>query len=97
SGKLQTESWTDNQTNQKRSKTVMIVEGFDFVSNKGSSSSQPQQNDNQAYSQPHENGYNQQQGQDYQAPQQQQSYQQPQQMPSSDVPEIDINEDEIPF
>jgi len=32
-GKLQTDSWTDKEGN-KKSKTVMIVEGFDFVSNK---------------------------------------------------------------
>jgi len=32
-GKLQTDSWTDKEGN-KKSKTVMIIEGFDFVSNK---------------------------------------------------------------
>lgn len=31
-GKLQTESWVDQQSGDKRSKTSMIVEGFDFVS-----------------------------------------------------------------
>ena len=46
-GKLKTEQWADKQTGQNRSKLVMIVEGFDFVSgqNKGQQQSQqPQQN-----------------------------------------------------
>lgn len=42
SGKLQTESWQD-QSGQNRSKTVMIIEGFDFVSNKQQSQHKPQQ------------------------------------------------------
>lgn len=32
SGKLQTESWQDQQSGQKRSKTSMTIESFDFVS-----------------------------------------------------------------
>lgn len=32
-GKLQTESW--EKDGQRKSKTTMIIEGFDFVSNKG--------------------------------------------------------------
>ena len=43
SGKLQTESWDDKNTGQKRSKTVMIVEGFDFVSGQNSGQNAGQQ------------------------------------------------------
>ena len=46
SGKLQTESWDDKTTGQKRSKTAMIIEGFDFVSGnrqQGDSQQQTQQ------------------------------------------------------
>ena len=42
SGKLQTEQWDDKTTGQKRSKIVMIVEGFDFVSG-GNRDQQPRQ------------------------------------------------------
>ena len=60
-GKLQTESWEDNN-GQKRSKVSMTIEDFDFVSNKESNNNQTN-NSNQG-------GYNQQQPQ-------QQSYNQP--------------------
>ena len=70
-GKLQTESWVDQQSGDKRSKTSMIVEGFDFVS-KGD----------------HRSGEN--NRSDY-------THQEPRQMPENNLPEIDINEDEIPF
>jgi len=54
SGKLKTESWTDNQSGQKRSKTVMIVEGFDFVSGQSNNQQNYQQPQNapQQYQQP---------------------------------------------
>ena len=53
-GKLQTESWEDNN-GQKRSKVSMTVEDFDFVSNKESNNSQTNNNN--------QGGYNQQQPQ----------------------------------
>lgn len=43
SGKLQTESWDDKNTGQKRHKTVMIIEGFDFVSGQNNGQSPGQQ------------------------------------------------------
>jgi single-strand DNA-binding protein len=48
SGKLQTDSWDDKNTGQKRYKTTMIVEGFDFVSNSKTQQTnhQPQQPSN---------------------------------------------------
>lgn len=64
-GKIQTESWeTDGQ---RRYKNSMIVEGFDFVSNKGGERKPPEI--------VHER----------------------KPMPDNSFPEIDINEDEIPF
>jgi single-strand DNA-binding protein len=48
-GKLQTDQWTD-QSGQKRSKVTMIVEGFDFVSNKNGGN-QPQNGQQQNYGQ----------------------------------------------
>ena len=87
-GKIHTEEWIDQQTQQKRSKISMVVESFDFVSNKSGNDSSSQQ---QSYSQPQQ----QQQSQSYQAPSQQQPARQ---MPSSnEVPVIDEDIDDIPF
>ncbi|CAN8140901.1 Single-stranded DNA-binding protein [uncultured Thiomicrorhabdus sp.] len=47
-GKLQTESWDDKNTGQKRYKTAMIIESFDFVSGQNAGQQQPQQNNQQA-------------------------------------------------
>ncbi len=67
SGKLQTETW--EKDGKKNYKTVMIVEDFDFVSNK-------QSNEQRGMNAPvvHER-----------------------KMPENNLPEIDINEDSIPF
>ena len=82
-GRLNFDQWVD-QNGQKRSKHSVVVEAMQMLDSKGDAQSQPQ---NQAPS-----------GQQPQQ-QSQQSYQQPaKQMPSSnEVPEIDIDEDEIPF
>ncbi len=105
-GRLNFDQWVD-QNGQKRSKHSVVVETMQMLDSKSDSQSaggyqqapqaqqaQPQQP--QSYQQP-----------SYQQQQQPQSYQQPtgqnanaysQQMPSSNtVPEIDIDEDEIPF
>lgn len=85
-GKLKTEQWESN--GQKHSKTVMMIEDFQFL---GSS-----QTNNQA---PQQGGYS---GNQYQAPQSNQTnhtaYREPQrQMPDKNsLPEIDMDE-EIPF
>ena len=107
-GRLNFDQWVD-QNGQKRSKHSVVVETMQMLDSKGDSQSaggyqqapqsQPQQDQfqqQQSYQQP-----------SYQQQQQPQSYQQPtrqnanaysQQMPSSNtVPEIDIDEDEIPF
>jgi single-strand DNA-binding protein len=101
-GRLNFDQWVD-QNGQKRSKHSVIVETMQMLDSKG---------DNQG-GQSNYQAPQQQQQQSYNAPQQQQSYQQPQQqqqptynqaqsqsreMPSSDsIPEINIDEDEIPF
>ena len=65
-GKLQTESW--EKDGQRQSKTTMIIEGFDFVSNKGDTQRK--------------------------APE---VVYEKKEMPQNNLPEIDINTDEIPF
>ncbi len=111
-GRLQFEQWVD-QNGQKRSKHSVIVETMQMLDSKGDNQSggynapaqnsgynAPAQGEPQGYQQPPV----QQQQQSYQAPQQQNSYNnnqaasQSREMPSSNsIPEIDIDEDEIPF
>jgi len=110
-GRLQFEQWVD-QNGQKRSKHSVIVETMQMLDSKGenqggsynapaqnSGYNAPSQGEPQSYQQPPM-----QQQQSYQAPQQQNSYNnnqaasQSREMPSSNsIPEIDIDEDEIPF
>ncbi|HIP55247.1 MAG TPA: single-stranded DNA-binding protein [Sulfurimonas autotrophica] len=101
-GRLQFEQWVD-QNGQKRSKHSVIVETMQMLDskgdNQGGSYNAPSQGEPQSYQQPPM-----QQQQSYQAPQQQNSYNnnqaasQSREMPSSNsIPEIDIDEDEIPF
>jgi len=100
-GRLNFDQWVD-QNGQKRSKHTVVVETMQMLDSKNSAAAQSdeypaQQNQpNQSYQQP---SYQQ---PSYQQQQQPQSYQQKpsaqQQMPSnSSIPEIDIDEDEIPF
>ena len=110
-GRLQFEQWVD-QNGQKRSKHSVIVETMQMLDSKGSNQggayNPPAQNSGyNAPAQGEPRGYQQPpaQQQSYQAPQQQQnSYNnnqaasQSREMPSSNsIPEIDIDEDEIPF
>jgi len=110
-GRLQFEQWVD-QNGQKRSKHSVIVETMQMLDskgdNQGSGYNAPAQNSGyNAPAQGEPQGYQQPpvQQQSYQAPQQQQnSYNnnqaasQSREMPSSNsIPEIDIDEDEIPF
>ena len=91
-GKLKTEQWEAN--GQRHSKTVMVIEDFQFIDSK------PKQEKQEPVYE-----YRDAQGQTYQPQQQQQqhaAYREPQrqaQMPSRDaLPEIDIDEDSIlPF
>jgi single-strand DNA-binding protein len=111
-GRLNFEQWVD-QNGQKRSKHSVIVETMQMLDSKSdsqgmnnqSSTNQggyaPQQGQAQSYQKPsYANEAPQQQAQSYQ--QQQPSYQQAgaqsREMPSvNSVPEIDVDEDEIPF
>lgn len=109
-GRLNFEQWVD-QNGQKRSKHSVIVETMQMldsrgsdVSNAGGYNNAPQQAQQSSYQQApqmQQQNYN-------QVPQQQPSYNQQnnynpaqtqsREMPSSnDIPEIDIDEDEIPF
>ncbi|QHG90663.1 single-stranded DNA-binding protein [Sulfurimonas sp. CVO] len=94
-GRLNFDQWVD-QNGQKRSKHSVVVETMQMLDSKNdnqNSGNYPAQQ-NQAGQQNY-----QQQAQSYQQPnQQQQSYSQNRAIPeSSSVPEIDIDEDEIPF
>jgi len=95
-GRLNFDQWVD-QNGQKRSKHSVVVETMQMLDSKGEGQSggnyAPQQ------SQSGQQGGYAQQPQSYQQPDNmQQSYGQNRQMPqSSSIPEIDIDEDEIPF
>jgi len=96
-GRLMLEQWTD-QNGQKRSKHSVNVEEMKMLDSRGDM-------EQGGYSAPTGNsGYNAPQQNAYGAPQQghnpqpQNAYQPPkQQMPENTIPEIDIDEDEIPF
>lgn len=98
-GRLNFDQWVD-QNGQKRSKHSVVVETMQMLDSKGDRQSggnnSPQQGQNTQ-----QGGYPEQQAQSYQQPastQQQPSSSQKKQMPqSSSIPEIDIDEDEIPF
>jgi single-strand DNA-binding protein len=100
-GRLNFDQWVD-QNGQKRSKHSVVVETMQMLDTKGDNQNandykpQQAQNQQQGYQQPN---YQQQQPQSYQQQStQQQAYSQSKQMPSSNsIPEIDIDEDEIPF
>lgn len=96
-GRLNFDQWVD-QNGQKRSKHSVVVENMQMLDSKGdnqNSGYSPQQQPQNGYGQ--QNSYQQQQPQSYQQPQQQ-NYSQTKPMPQSNaVPEIDIDEDEIPF
>ncbi|MDQ1263029.1 MAG: single-strand DNA-binding protein [Campylobacterota bacterium] len=86
-GRLNFEQWND-QNGQKRSKHSVVVETMQMLDSKGESSSSseyPTQQTQQSY-------------QNQQPATQKQPYVQNRQMPNNNsIPEIDIDEDEIPF
>ncbi|WP_152184448.1 single-stranded DNA-binding protein [Sulfurimonas indica] len=111
-GRLQFEQWVD-QNGQKRSKHSVIVETMQMLDSKGDNQNggntnnapasqnqqyggQQQQTQQQSYGQPQQS-YGQPQQSYANAKPQQAPQQQAKQMPVNDVPEIDIDEDEIPF
>jgi single-strand DNA-binding protein len=103
----------NGQKRSKHSVVVETMQMLDSKGDNQGATAYPQDNSNQGYAQPaqqqaqsyqapqqqQQQSYGQPQQQSYGQPQQQQSYQKPaQQMPSAhQVPEIDIDEDEIPF
>lgn len=98
-GRLMLEQWTD-QNGQKRSKHSINVEEMKMLDgrNDGEQGGYNASAGNGGYNAPQSGGYNAPQ-QAYTPPSQpQQAYQPPkQQMPENTIPEIDIDEDEIPF
>lgn len=108
-GRLNFEQWVD-QNGGKRSKHSVTVENMQMLDSRADSQGMGAPAGQSGYDAPaqdygqQQGGYNapqqqyQQPQQQYQQPQQQQQYQQPQtKMPENTIPEIDINEDEIPF
>jgi single-strand DNA-binding protein len=108
-GRLNFEQWVD-QNGGKRSKHSVTVENMQMLDSRADSQGMGAPAGQSGYDAPaqdygqQQGGYNapqqqyQQPQQQYQQPQQQQQYQQPQtKMPENNIPEIDINEDEIPF
>ena len=93
-GRLSFEQWID-QNGNKRSKHSIIVESFNFI-DFDNQNTNPNYNMNQGYSPNYNQGYN----QNYQ-PTQQPTEQKPQpnqnQGGGDTIPEIDINEDQVPF
>jgi len=91
-GRLQFEQWVDQQSGQKRSKHSVIVETMQMLDSRGEGSqgSYGDMGDSGSYG----GGYNEPKAYN-QAP----SYSKPSpaKMPENNLPEIDINEDEIPF
>ena len=94
-GRLQFEQWVDQQSGQKRSKHSVIVETMQMLDSRGEASQGGYGDYNDADS-GHGGGYEAPQPKTYnQAP----AYTRPSpaKMPENNLPEIDINEDEIPF
>lgn len=90
-GRLKLDQWTD-QNGGKRSKHSVTVDTLQMLDSKGSNSGE----NNNYNSAPQGGGYNNSQQQSYQQPQQ--SYQPQANKPASnEIPDIDIDEDEIPF
>jgi len=88
-GRLKLDQWT-TQDGSKRSKHSVTVENLQMLGSKDEATPMGG------------NGYSQQRGSSYEAPtQQRNSYSQPvptpTTQPASNIPEIDINEDKIPF
>lgn len=95
-GRLQFEQWVDPQNGQKRSKHSVIVETMQMLDSRGDNGSQSGYGDMSDAGSSYAGGYDAPQPKTYnQAP----SYSKPApvKMPESNLPEIDINEDEIPF
>lgn len=90
-GRLMFEQWTDQQ-GQKRSKHSVTVESMQMLDSKSNDGQQPQQAPQQSQQPQHDNTP------DRYAPQQQQTeYTRPPTRQQTTIPEIDIDEEDIPF
>lgn len=98
-GRLQFEQWVDQTSGQKRSKHSVIVETMQMLDSRSDSGSQGNNNEyNDGGNSGYGGGYN-------AAPAPKPAYTPPPsyskpapvRMPENNLPEIDINEDEIPF
>lgn len=95
-GRLKFDQWVDQASGQKRSKHSVIVETMQMLDSRGETSQSGGSN--------YDSGSNDNYGGGYDAPAQKAytpppSYSKPSpiKMPENNLPEIDINEDEIPF
>ncbi|MDD4950621.1 single-stranded DNA-binding protein [Sulfuricurvum sp.] len=91
-GRLQFEQWVDQASGQKRSKHSVIVETMQMLDSRGEASSGGYNDGTESN---YDSGYEAPAQKAYSAP----SYSKPAavKMPENNLPEIDINEDEIPF
>lgn len=95
-GRLKFDQWVDQASGQKRSKHSVIVETMQMLDSRGGEASQGGYNEYSDASSSQGGGYDAPQPKAYnQAP----AYSKPSpvKMPENNLPEIDINEDEIPF
>lgn len=95
-GRLKFDQWVDQTNGQKRSKHSVIVETMQMLDSRSEGGSQGGYGEADAGSNSYGGGYDAPQSKTYnQAP----SYSKPSpaRMPENNLPEIDINEDEIPF
>ncbi|MDD3771009.1 single-stranded DNA-binding protein [Sulfuricurvum sp. IAE1] len=95
-GRLQFEQWVDQQSGQKRSKHSVIVETMQMLDSRGEGGSQGGYNEYSDNGASYGGGYDAPAPKAYNPPP---SYSKPApaRMPENNLPEIDINEDEIPF
>ncbi|PID47745.1 MAG: single-stranded DNA-binding protein [Proteobacteria bacterium] len=91
-GRLKLDQWTD-QNGGKRSKHSVTVDNMQMLDTKGSQGGEQGYNQNE---QSHSN-YNQNYSQNNHSAQQTNQYQSEPKQNQADIPDIDINDDEIPF
>ena len=95
-GRLSFEQWVDQQSGQKRSKHSVIVETMQMLDSRNEGGSQGGYNEYSDAGSNYGGGYDAPAAKAYN-PQPSYSKPSPAKMPENNLPEIDINEDEIPF
>jgi len=97
-GRLVLDQWDDPTTGQKRSRHQVTVDNMQMLDSRGDNGGSGQQGGyNQNYNQQNQGNQNSDQYNNQQQYGQQQQYAQPRQQQEQQIPEIDIDEDEIPF